>query len=62
MPDKPCCRYTSPDGHHCQETDMGSGFCFWHDAKFDKSGLDLTQIRALCKKGRIITGIAIKTR
>ncbi|MBE0458556.1 hypothetical protein NDQ71_17775 [Pseudoalteromonas sp. KG3] len=28
MPDKPCCSYTSPDGHNCQETDMGSGFCF----------------------------------
>ncbi|CAM4125312.1 ion channel [Pseudoalteromonas ostreae] len=61
MPDKPCCHYTSPDGHHCQETDMGSGFCFWHDAKFDKSGLDLTQkLERYAKKGGLLQGLQLQ--
>ncbi|MEH6395178.1 ion channel [Pseudoalteromonas sp.] len=61
MPDKPCCSYTSPDGHNCQETDMGSGFCFWHDEKFDKSGLDLTQkLERYAKKGGLLQGLQLQ--
>ena len=61
MPDKPCCNYTSPDGHNCQETDMGSGFCFWHDGKFDKSGLDLTQkLERYAKKGGLLQGLQLQ--
>ncbi|MGS0535082.1 ion channel [Pseudoalteromonas sp. SaAl2] len=61
MPDKPCCRYTSPDGHQCQEPDMGTGFCFWHDKKFDKSGLELTQkLERYAKKGGLLQGLELK--
>ncbi len=61
MPDKPCCRYTSPDGLQCQESDMGTGFCFWHDKKFDKSGLELTQkLERYAKKGGLLQGLELK--
>lgn len=61
MPDKPCCSYTSPDNQHCQESDMGTGFCFWHDAKFDKSGLELTQkLERYAKKGGLLQGLELK--
>jgi uncharacterized protein YjbI with pentapeptide repeats len=61
MPDKPCCSYTSPTGNKCQETDMGSGFCFWHDSKFDKSGLDLTQkLERYAKKGGLLEGLQLQ--
>ena len=61
MPDKPCCNYTSPDGHHCQEIDMGSGFCFWHDNKFDKSGLELShKLERYAKKGGLLQGLQLQ--
>ena len=41
MTEKPKCKYCSPNKEQCQELDMGTGFCFWHDEKFDKSGLEL---------------------
>ncbi|CAM4152372.1 ion channel [Pseudoalteromonas byunsanensis] len=61
MSDKPCCQYKSPDGHQCQEIDMGSGLCFWHDAKFDKSGLELTQkLERYAKRGGLLHGLELK--
>jgi hypothetical protein len=61
MNPKPCCQYRSPDGQKCQEVDMGSGFCFWHDAKFDKSGLELTQkLERYAKKGGLLQGLELK--
>ncbi|WP_440053398.1 ion channel [Pseudoalteromonas sp. T1lg65] len=61
MPDKPICQYTSPDGHKCSEIDMGSGYCFWHDNKFDKSGLELTQkLERYAKRGGLLQGLELK--
>ncbi|WP_040697058.1 ion channel [Pseudoalteromonas citrea] len=61
MNSKPCCQYHSPDGKRCQEIDMGSGFCFWHDAKFDKSGLELTQkLERYAKRGGLLQGLELK--
>ncbi|MBQ4879731.1 MULTISPECIES: ion channel [Pseudoalteromonas] len=61
MNSKPKCQYTSPDGHKCQEIDMGSGYCFWHDAKFDKSGLELShKLERYAKKGGLLQGLELK--
>jgi hypothetical protein len=61
MPDKPCCSYISPDNKQCQETDMGTGFCFWHDKKFDKTALELTQkLERYAKKGGLLQGLELQ--
>ncbi|MFY8299538.1 ion channel [Pseudoalteromonas sp. SS15] len=61
MKDKPTCQYQSPDGHRCREIDMGSGLCFWHDAKFDKSGLELSQkLERYAKRGGLLQGLELK--
>ncbi|KTF14708.1 ion channel [Pseudoalteromonas sp. H105] len=61
MPDKPCCSYTSPDNKQCHETDMGTGFCFWHDKKFDKTALELTQkLERYAKKGGLLQGLELQ--
>lgn len=61
MENKPLCRYVSPDGHTCSEIDMGSGYCFWHDAKFDKSGLELThKLERYAKRGGLLQGLELK--
>ncbi|MCG7533577.1 ion channel [Pseudoalteromonas sp. OOF1S-7] len=61
MNNKPLCQYESPDGHNCQEIDMGSGYCFWHDSKFDKSGLELTQkLERYAKRGGLLQGLELK--
>lgn len=60
MSEKPCCQYQSPDGHKCKEIDMGSGYCFWHDPKFDKSGLELSQkLERYAKKGGLLQGLEL---
>lgn len=61
MNSKPCCQYQSPTGEKCQEIDMGSGFCFWHDPKFDKSGLELThKLERYAKRGGLLQGLELK--
>ncbi len=61
MPEKPKCQYRSPDGQCCSEIDMGAGLCFWHDAKFDKSGLELTQkLERYAKRGGLLQGLQLK--
>jgi len=61
MKDKPKCQYQSPDGHKCQEIDMGSGLCFWHDPNFDKSGLELSQkLERYAKRGGLLQGLELK--
>ncbi|CCQ12360.1 Kef-type K+ transport system, predicted NAD-binding component [Pseudoalteromonas luteoviolacea B = ATCC 29581] len=40
---------------------MGSGFCFWHDNKFDKSGLELThKLERYAKRGGLLQGLELK--
>jgi len=61
MTEKPICKYHSSDGQHCQEIDMGTGFCFWHDEKFDKSGLDLKdKLERYAKSGGLLRGLKLK--
>lgn len=61
MESKPLCRYVSPDGHTCSEIDMGSGYCFWHDSKFDKSGLELAhKLERYAKRGGLLHGLELK--
>lgn len=61
MPNKPCCQYQSPEGEHCSEIDMGSGFCFWHDKTFDKSGLDLKEkLERYAQAGGLLKGIQVR--
>lgn len=37
------CKFETPDGKCCPNTEMGAGYCFWHDPKFDKSDMDLRE-------------------
>lgn len=37
------CKFTTPDGKTCPNQEMGAGYCFWHDPKFDKSDMDLRE-------------------
>ncbi|WP_193331346.1 ion channel [Pseudoalteromonas ulvae] len=61
MTQKPICKYCSPDGKKCQEIDMGTGFCFWHDEKFDKSGLDLKdKLERYALNGGLMQGLKLK--
>ena len=61
MPTKPTCRFCSNEGEQCQEFDMGSGYCFWHDEKFDKSGLELAEkLERFAKKGGLLKGLKLK--
>ncbi|WP_419149348.1 ion channel [Pseudoalteromonas 'SMAR'] len=61
MADKPTCQYVSPEGNSCSEIDMGSGYCFWHDNKFDKSGLELSQkLERYAKRGGLLQGLELK--
>lgn len=61
MPDRSKCKYSSPDGHSCGELDMGAGYCFWHDSKFDKSGLDLKdKLEKYANSGGLLQGIKLK--
>ncbi|GEK09623.1 ion channel [Pseudoalteromonas peptidolytica] len=61
MAEKPTCQYVSPEGKKCSEIDMGSGYCFWHDNKFDKSGLELSQkLERYAKRGGLLQGLELK--
>ncbi|WP_091983573.1 ion channel [Pseudoalteromonas denitrificans] len=61
MTEKPKCRFHSPTKQKCQETDMGTGFCFWHDEKFDKSGLNLKdKLERYAKSGGLLQGLKLK--
>ncbi|MDP4982321.1 pentapeptide repeat-containing protein [Pseudoalteromonas tunicata] len=61
MIEKPKCKYCTPDNEQCQELDMGTGFCFWHDEKFDKSGLELKdKLERYAKNGGLLQGLKLK--
>lgn len=61
MTDKPKCCYRSADGDACNELDMGGGYCFWHDEKFDKTGLDLKdKLERYAKNGGLLKGLKLK--
>ena len=57
----PNCKYVTPDGKACPNSDMGAGYCFWHDPKFDKSALDLTEkLEDYIKGGGFPYGLQLK--
>ncbi|WP_018693777.1 ion channel [Algicola sagamiensis] len=61
MSEKPLCKYVAPDGSSCKEIDMGAGFCFWHDPKFDKAGLDLKdKLERYAANGGLMQGLKLK--
>ena len=61
MSDAPKCKYVSPEGEPCGELDMGSGYCFWHDPKYDKSGLVLAEkLERYANRGGLLKGLQLK--
>ncbi|MFT4928992.1 MAG: hypothetical protein ACI8WB_005116 [Phenylobacterium sp.] len=61
MPELSQCKYVTPDGRSCPNTEMGAGYCFWHDPKFDKSGLDLCEkLEEYAHEGNFLLGLKLK--
>ncbi|WP_372771540.1 ion channel [Pseudoalteromonas sp.] len=61
MSQAPKCHYVSPDNEQCCELDMGGGYCFWHDQKYDKSGLVLTEkLERYAHRGGLLKGLQLK--
>lgn len=55
------CQYCSPTGNYCKETNMGNGFCFWHDPNFDKRGMELSEkLERYATSGGITQGLQLK--
>lgn len=55
------CKYVSPNGEACPNTNMGAGYCFWHDPKFDKSNMDLKdKLEDYAKGGGFLHGLKLK--
>lgn len=61
MSHAPKCQYVSPENEQCCELDMGGGYCFWHDQKYDKSGLALTEkLERYAQRGGLLKGLQLK--
>lgn len=61
MPNRKCCQYVSSDGKKCSEPDLGGGYCFWHDANVDKSGMDLSErLERFAQSGGMLQGVKLK--
>lgn len=55
------CKYVNPHGEACPNTNMGAGYCFWHDPKFDKSNMDLKEkLEDYVKGGGYLYGLRLK--
>lgn len=55
------CRYKSLEGECCEEPDLGSGYCFWHDTKIDKSKVDLVErLEKHVRSGKLSKGLKLK--
>lgn len=55
------CQYISPENEQCCELDMGGGYCFWHDPKYDKSGLALAEkLERYAQRGGLLKGLQLK--
>ena len=55
------CKYVTPNGESCPNTNMGAGYCFWHDPKFDKSNMDLKdKLEDYAKEGGFLHGLKLK--
>jgi hypothetical protein len=61
MSHAPKCQYKSPENEQCCELDMGGGYCFWHDQKYDKSGQALTEkLERYAQRGGLLKGLQLK--
>lgn len=55
------CQFISSKGEACTGSDLGNGFCFWHDQAIDKSAMDLTErLEAYASGGGMLQGICLK--
>lgn len=55
------CKFVTPDGKACPNTEMGAGYCFWHDPKFDKSDMDLREkLEDYIKDGGFSYGLKLR--
>lgn len=55
------CQYHASDGSQCTGTDLGNGFCFWHDKAIDKSGMELSErLESYASGGGMLQGISLK--
>ncbi len=55
------CKYVTADGHSCPNKEMGAGYCWWHDPKFDKSGMDITEkLEHYAQDGGFLYGLKLK--
>ncbi len=55
------CRYKSLEGECCEEPNLGSGYCFWHDSKIDKSKVDLIErLENHVRSGKLSKGLKLQ--
>lgn len=55
------CKYQSLQGECCQEPDLGSGYCFWHDSKLDKSKIDIVgRLEEHVRSGKLSKGLKLQ--
>lgn len=55
------CKFVSLDGERCTGSDLGNGYCFWHDKTIDKSAMDLTErLESYASGGGMLQGISLK--
>lgn len=55
------CKFVSQCGESCNETELGAGFCFWHDPHVDKSGMNLAErLESHVRRGGMTKGLKLK--
>lgn len=55
------CQFKGKQDQQCQQQDMGTGFCFWHDKTIDKTGMDLTdRLEHFARSGGLLQGLQLK--
>lgn len=55
------CKYTNLDGEQCTGSDLGNGYCFWHDKTIDKSSMELSErLESYASGGGMLQGISLK--
>ena len=55
------CQFVSLEGESCTGSDLGNGYCFWHDKTIDKSAMELSErLEAYASGGGMLQGICLK--
>lgn len=61
MAEQTLCKFKSSEDEPCTGSDLGNGFCFWHDKTIDKSAMDLSErLEAYASGGGMLQGICLK--